>query len=247
MRPLTLATPKPMIKICGRPLLEYIIDALPSGVDELVLVVGYLRDQIRDYFGDNFSPAPFLDCVSRNSNFPVHKRCGVRRFKITYVVQENKLGTYHALKLCEHLLHSGERFLLIYADDLHDPRALKLCAESENPSLVIDESKTPNRFGVVELAGDGSVAGIEEKPNNPKTNLVLTGVQLLTKEVMNFPAGKHSNGEYYLSDSIAQMIAAGIKVYAIKTNFWLPIGYPEDIKKAEKLLCPQSHEARSKK
>ncbi len=103
MRPLTLATPKPMIKVCGRPLLEHIIDALPAEVDELILVVGYLREQIRDYFGDSF-----------------------KRFKINYIVQENKLGTYNALKLCEHLLRLEERFLLIYADDLHAPIALSL-------------------------------------------------------------------------------------------------------------------------
>lgn len=224
MRPLTLATPKPMIKVCGRPLLEHIIDALPAEVDELILVVGYLREQIRDYFGDSF-----------------------KRFKINYIVQENKLGTYNALKLCEHLLRLEERFLLIYADDLHDPIALSLCAKSDGPSLVVDESKNPSRFGVVELADDESITSIEEKPENPKTNLVLTGAQLLTREVLSFPARQHPNGEYYLTDSIAQMIEAGRKIYAVKTNFWLPIGYPEDIKKAEGSLRSQHHEARSEK
>ena len=74
---------------------------MPDEIDELILVVGYLREQIKDYFGENFS-----------------------RFKVKYVVQENKLGTYNALKLCEHLLNSGEKFLLMYADDLHGPQAL---------------------------------------------------------------------------------------------------------------------------
>ncbi len=112
---------------------------------------------------------------------------------------------------------------------------------------MVDESKNPSRFGVVELADDESITSIEEKPENPKTNLVLTGAQLLTREVLSFPARQHPNGEYYLTDSIAQMIEAGRKIYAVKTNFWLPIGYPEDIKKAEGSLRSQHHEARSEK
>ena len=213
MRPLTLKTTKPMIKICGRPLLEHIIGALPSIVDELILVVGYLQDQIRHYFKESFG-----------------------RFKITYIIQKEKLGTYHALKLCKRFLGPGERFFLIYADDLHGSRALEKCAQSEGLCSVIDENETPSKFGVVELNDDNSIKSIEEKPADPKTNLVLTGAQLLTKGVLNFPARRHPNGEYYLTDSLAQMIAAGHKIYTVKTDFWLPIGYPEDIKKAEELL-----------
>lgn len=213
MRPLTLKTPKPMIKIHGWPLLEHVIGALPAEIDEVILVVGYLQDQIRNYFGENFG-----------------------RFKINYVVQKEKLGTYNALKLCEDLLKPDEIFFLLYADDLHSPKALEKCVRSKGPCLVIDENETPSKFGVVELAGDNSIKSIEEKPENPKTNLVLTGAQLLTKDVLDFPARQHTNGEYYLTDSLAQMIAAGHKVYAVKTDFWLPIGYPKDIKKANELL-----------
>lgn len=218
MKPLTLDIPKPMIKICGKPLLQHIIDALPAEISELTLVVGYLRDRIRDYFGDGFG-----------------------RFKIDYVIQEEKLGTYYALKLCEHLLSPGELFLLMYADDLHSRRALDRCVKSKRPCLVVDQSETPGRFGVVELADDGRVVGLEEKPENPKTNLVITGAQLLTKDVINFPAARHLNGEHYLTDSIAQMIKAGREVYTIRADFWLPIGYPEDIQKAEKALLARQN------
>ncbi|MBI2063383.1 MAG: NTP transferase domain-containing protein [Candidatus Yanofskybacteria bacterium] len=218
MRPLTLKTPKPMIKICGKPLLEHIIGILPSAVDELVLVVGYLQDQIKDYFKESFG-----------------------RFKIVYIVQKEKLGTYNALKLCEGLLKTDERFFLLYADDLHGPRALEKCMGSKGPCLVIDENANPSKFGVVEISEDGSIKNIEEKPVHPKTNLVLTGAQLLTKEVLNFPARRHSNGEYFLTDSIDQMITAGHKIYAVKTDFWLPMGYPEDIEGAEKLLSSRHY------
>ena len=81
MRPLTLTAPKPMVRVGDKPILRHIIDALPPKVDELVLVIGYFRDQIRDYFGDEFSGK-----------------------KITYVVQEQKRGTADALRLCKNVL-----------------------------------------------------------------------------------------------------------------------------------------------
>lgn len=211
MRPLTIENPKPMLKVSGKPLLEHVLDALPEKVDELVLVVGYLRNKIRDYFGDQFG-----------------------RFKISYVAQEEKLGTYHALKLCKPFLGNDEKFLVLYADDLHGKDGLEKCADSPEIALLVSEAENPEKFGVVETSNDGRIIGIEEKPANPKTNLVSTGVLLLDKMVFDYEASRAPNGEYYLTDSLAQMLEAGQKIYAIKSSFWLPIGYPEDLKIAEK-------------
>lgn len=158
------------------------------------------------------------------------------RFKISYVTQSEKLGTYHALKLCEPLLDDGEKFLFLFADDLHGKEGLKMCADSAGMCLLVSEAEDPKKFGVVEIGSDGSIKSFEEKPENPKSNLVSTGVMLLDKEVFKYPARLAPSGEYYLTDSLAQMLLAGRKIYAIKSNFWLPIGYPEDLKKAEEKL-----------
>src|SRR3989344_4229672 len=96
MKPLTNNTPKPMLKVSGKPILEHILNDLPEKVDEIILVVGYLKEQIINYFGDRFG-----------------------RFKMNYVIQNGKLGTYHALELCKNLINEKEKFLLLYADDLH--------------------------------------------------------------------------------------------------------------------------------
>lgn len=212
MRPLTNDVPKPMLIVNGKPLLEHIIDALPGEVNRLVLVVGYLHQRIHDYFGHHFG-----------------------RRKIDYIFQEEKLGTYNALKLCEHLL-SDEKFLLLFADDLHGKDGLKRCVNSEYPCLLVSEAIDPCKFGVVELNDDNSIKGIEEKPENPKSNLVSTGVLLLNRNVFNYPANRHSNGEYYLTDSLSQMLADGHKIMTVNSDFWLPIGYPSDLEKAEKKL-----------
>lgn len=211
MRPLTETVPKPMLKLAGKPILEHIIDSLPEEVDELILVVGYLHQQIHGYFHHRF-----------------------KRFKIDYVIQGEKKGTYDALKLCSHLLEEDERFLLLYADDLHGKEGLKKCAASLYPCLIVAEAENPKKFGVVEINDDGSIKSVEEKPENPKTNIVSTGVLLLNKSIFDHPARKHPTGEHYLTDSVAQMIEAGKKVVAVRSEFWFPIGYPEDLARAEK-------------
>ena len=213
MKPLTDNIPKPMLKIIGRPILEHILSGLPSEIDEVILVVGYLKESITNHFGNQFG-----------------------RLKITYIEQDQKIGTYKALELCKDKIKDGEKFLMLYADDLHGPEGLKECVTCGQYALLIYEAENPSRFGVVETDADSIVVGVEEKPENPKTNLVSTGVMILDKNIFNFPARQHKNGEYYLTDSIEQMIEAGYKFKAIRSSSWIPIGYPEDLAKAEKIL-----------
>ena len=213
MQPLTNDTPKPMLKISGKPILEHILNSLPDKVDRVILVVGYLYQQIQDYFGYRFG-----------------------KFKLDYVVQKEKFGTYHALELCKDLLNDDEKFIVTYADDLHGSDNFKKCSESDTCSILTLEADDPRKFGVIEVDSNETVVGIEEKPESPKSNLVSTGVLVLDRNIFNYPARRHVNGEFYLTDSVAQMVEAGHKFRAIRSNFWLPIGYPEDLAKAEEVL-----------
>lgn len=214
MRPLTIDTPKPMLQIWGQPILEHILSDLPSEIDEVILVVGYLKESIINHLGNEFD-----------------------NLKIDYIEQEGKLGTYKALELCRDKLEDNEKFLMLYADDLHGAEGLKECVTCGQYAMLVYEADDPRKFGVVEIDEEGMIVGVEEKPENPKTNLVSTGVMVLDKNVFNFPAKAHKTGEYYLTDSIAQMIDAGYKFKAIRSSSWIPIGFPEDIKKAEEVLA----------
>jgi len=213
MRPLTDNTHKSMLKVWGRPILEHILSDLPSEIDEVILVVGYFKENIINYLGNEFG-----------------------NLKIKYVEQKQKLGTYKALELCNGMLKENEKFMMLYADDLHGAEGLKECVNCGQNAILVYEADEPEKFGVIEIGGDGMVIGIEEKPENPKTNLVSTGALVLDKKIFDFPAKRHKNGEYYLTDSVEQMIEAGYKFKAIKSSSWIPIGYPEDISKAETIL-----------
>jgi len=212
MRPLTLKTPKPLLKINGKPILEHIVQRLPDEIDELVLVIGYLGEQIKDYCGDKF--------LGR---------------KVRYIWQEKKLGTYSALKLCEPLIKNGENFLMLYADDIHGAEGMKNCL-SHKCAIIVEEAEDPRKFGVVGLNSDNSISEIIEKPENPPSNFVSTGVLLLDSRIFEYEADLHPNGEYFVTSAISKMLKDNHRIFAVKSTMWLPIGYPKDIKKAEEFL-----------
>lgn len=212
MRPLTLKTPKPLLKVGGSPILKHIVSRLPNVINELILVIGYLGEQIKDYCGDEFLGK-----------------------QVHYVWQGKKLGTYHALKLCEPLIEKGERFFVLYADDIHGKEGIENCLNHKR-ALIVEEVEDPRKFGVVRLNSDNSIAEIIEKPEIPSSNLVSAGVLLLDSKIFEYEADLHPNGECYLTSALSKMLRDGHQIFAVKSTFWLPIGYPDDIKQAETIL-----------
>jgi UDP-N-acetylglucosamine diphosphorylase / glucose-1-phosphate thymidylyltransferase / UDP-N-acetylgalactosamine diphosphorylase / glucosamine-1-phosphate N-acetyltransferase / galactosamine-1-phosphate N-acetyltransferase len=212
MRPLTESTPKPLIPICGKPILEHIIDALPQEIDELILVVGYLKEQIMDLCGDEYKGK-----------------------RVKYVVQENFAGgTGDALLRAKDLV--TEKFLFMYADDIHGSKALAEVVKKEHGMLGM-HSNTPERFGVLEVNEDGTLAQIVEKPEHPTSDLVNIGGFVLDQSIFSCAVPVSESGELYVTDML-NAYAKDHKVEVVEQTFWLPIGYPEHIVEAEAVLCP---------
>jgi UDP-N-acetylglucosamine diphosphorylase / glucose-1-phosphate thymidylyltransferase / UDP-N-acetylgalactosamine diphosphorylase / glucosamine-1-phosphate N-acetyltransferase / galactosamine-1-phosphate N-acetyltransferase len=209
LRPLTDNTPKPLVKVAGKSLLDHIVEALPSAVDELIIVTGYLEEQIRAHCGTEF-----------------HGK------KVTYIHQEEQKGTGHALWLCKNLIKG--RFLFMFADDLHGAQDIAR-ATSYTRSMLTFTTNTPERFGIVVRHPDGTLAEIIEKPAHPPSNLASTGVMVLDDHIFDFELKVEKDGEFYLTDVIAEY-AAKYPIAVVEQNLWIPIGYPEDIEKAERIL-----------
>ncbi len=221
MRPLTNDKPKPLVfsEIRQQTLIDLIIEALPSPIDELILVVGYLADKITARFGDQYT----------------HPKTR-RQFKVQYVYQEKAQGTYRAVELCRPCLIDGEKFLMLYADDVYRARPLAALVFRGELGLVTATVDQPDRFGILEINRHGYVVGIEEKPKNPKSDIASTGAMLLDPRVFNYPPPPGAKGEYVLADSVGIMIKDGIKFREVRAGAgeWLPVGYPEDLQKLER-------------
>ena len=212
MRPLTLERPKPLVEVLGKPILTHIFEALPEAITELIVVIGYRGEQIQEYYGSHYNGKP-----------------------VTYVAQSER-GTLGALRSCRDILPEDEKFLVMNGDDLHGPDGIRACVEGDAYALMVAQVPHPEKFGVVEVDEAGRIVSIEEKPELPKTNLVSTGLWVLDASVFRYPVEPQKNGEYYLTDPTMAMISEGRDIYAIKTSAWFPIGYPEDIARAEDVL-----------
>ena len=207
MRPLTFHTPKQLLEVGGKPILVHIFENLPDEINEVILVVGYLGHKIREYFGDEF--------LGR---------------KIAYVEQPVKLGTADALWRCREFLGAG-RFLMLYGDDIIDKPSITKCLKYEF-SILVRESEHPERFGVIVTDNNGKITDLIEKPDKPISNIVSTGVKVLDERIFDYPAKPHPNGEYYITSSLARLVRDH-DVFAERAHFWLPIGTPEDLTRAD--------------
>jgi bifunctional UDP-N-acetylglucosamine pyrophosphorylase/glucosamine-1-phosphate N-acetyltransferase len=213
MRPLTDTIPKPLIPVCGKSILEHIVDALPSEIDELVLVVGYMKEQIEDCCGHEYKGR-----------------------KVTYVVQDDFAGgTGAALMLTKDVVKG--KFLFMYGDDIHGSKVLAEAIEQDHAILAC-VSDTPKRFGVLVQNEDGTLRAIIEKPQNPPSNLINIGGFVLTPAIFNYDVPLSASGELYATDILTEY-AKEFPIQILKQDLWIPIGYPEHIAVAEKMLCPK--------
>jgi dTDP-glucose pyrophosphorylase len=96
-------------------------------------------------------------------------------------------------------------------------------------------TQTPERFGIVVRHPDGTVAEFVEKPIQAPSNLASTGMMVLDTHIFEFPPAKETNGENYLTDVIAKY-AKKYPMAVVEQALWIPIGYPEDITRAEIML-----------
>lgn len=211
MRPITDTIPKPLVPLAGKPLLYYTFAALPKKITEVILVIGYLGAHIQRLCGTSYQGR-----------------------KIRYVMQKKALGTARALECCKPFIIKNEPFLVMYADDLYKKKDVaNLLAHPL--AMLVKEVENPRAFGVVTCDANNCVTGLIEKPEHPVSNLANIGVYVLDDRIFHYEPRQHTNGEYYLTDSIAQL-AKHHPIIAIPASFWVPIASPEDIAKAESLL-----------
>lgn len=211
LRPLTQDRPKPMVAIGDMPILEYTFHILPKVIDEVILVIGYKGEKIREHFGDSFKGR-----------------------KILYVEQPEAKGSGEALERARPYI-TGEHFLLMYADDLYHPVDLEACVKGTEQVMLVKEAEHPERMGVCQIDEQDYVTDFVEKPENPPTNLASIGVFILHEDIFKVEPAYLPNGEHSLAAQIPALIRMR-PLRIIRAQFWHPIGYPEDLEGARKVM-----------
>lgn len=211
MRPLTDTCPKPLLRVAGRPILDHIIDALPDAIDEVILVVGYRKEQITEYCGDRH--------LGRT---------------IRYCEQEDPAGGTGAALLCAKDMLTG-KFLFMYGDDIHGKEVLERAVACDH-AILSTRSEHPERYGVLVPHEGGTLKEIIEKPTVPPSDLINIGGFVLNTSIFEYEVPVSTSGELYVTDMLTEY-AKDHPVRILEQDRWIPIGYPEDIGKAEKMLA----------
>jgi glucose-1-phosphate thymidylyltransferase len=190
-----------MLFIAGKPILQYVVEALArNGIRDVVLVVGYKKEQIFDYMGSGESFGA----------------------TITYITQDRQLGTAHALTQAEEVIE--DEFLLLPGDNLIEADTIAQFTLIRPEAVLVKKVDNPVRYGVVNIS-KGVVTEIVEKPHEAIGNVVSTGIYALTKEIFGF-----IEPELDLPDVLNNMITSGHSIVAMETNgTWLDVIYPWDI------------------
>jgi len=219
---LTADRPKPLIPVRGRPVLEHIVAGIAAaGIRDIVLVVGYRREQVEAHFGDG-------------------SRLGVA---VRYAVQETLNGTGGALAAAEEMAGAAP-FLLSFGDILTDPGHYQLLLDEFSQSLCeavlgINPVEDPALGAAVYLDGERVVRVVEKPPpGTAGTRWNLAGVYAFSPAIFHALRGVRPSprGEIELTSAIGGLIESGACVRACRLNaFWSDIGSLEALARAEAL------------
>lgn len=219
-RPLTLTRSKVMLPVANKPLLEHIINALAGkGIKEIVLVVGYKKERIMDYFGEGV-------------DFGV---------KISYVFQDAQLGTAHAVKQVKDYVDGD--FLVLNGDNLIDAGTISdlLAGKSGSITLLAVEREQTTGYGVV-ISEHGRVTKILEKPKEVVSHFINAGAYIFSLEIFDEieKTPLSETGEYAITDTIQSMILNGKNVSMVESkSMWMDAVHSWDFLKANAVVLEE--------
>ncbi|HYV97265.1 MAG TPA: sugar phosphate nucleotidyltransferase [Gemmatimonadaceae bacterium] len=206
LRPHTYVTPKPMLRVAGKPVMQYIIDDLRhlGGIDEVVYITGHLKEKVEDY---------------ARKAFPV---------KSVFIEQKVQDGTAGAVALAKPEI--DQPVLIIFVDTIFDADLGVINTTDADGIIWTKEVDDYQRFGVVVTDAEGNMTKIVEKPKTPISKRANIGLyyirnwRLLYEGIAHVLTQPKNQGEYYLTDAFQYMIDKGAKLKVIDVAGWYDAG-----------------------
>ena len=205
LRPHTHLVPKPMIKVAGRPVMDWVMDKLEGlDVTELIIITGHLKEQVEQYIRANYKiPARFVE-------------------------QKVQDGTAGAINLARPFVTGP--VLIIFVDTVFDAD-LTIINDSKDAGIIwAKEVEDYQRFGVVVTDSQGYMQKIVEKPSEPISKLANIGlyyikdVGQLWKGIDHVLKSPQNKGEWYLTDAFQWMIEHGARIKTAEVGGWFDCG-----------------------
>ncbi len=217
LRPHTHLVPKPLLKVAGRPVMDWVMDRLDGlDVHELIFITGHLKEQVEAYATTRYS------------------------YPCRFIEQKVQDGTAGAVNLARS--HVTEPVLVIFVDTVFEAD-LSLVKRTDADGIIwAKEVEDYQRFGVVVTDADGYMTRIVEKPQEPISKLANIGLYYIRDtatlwdgidQVLAAPKNK---GEYFLTDAFQHMIERGRRILAAEVAGWYDCGTFEAIIETNEVL-----------
>ncbi len=214
LSPLTLKTPKPMLRVAGVPFTEHQIrKAAGAGISEIVLATSYKSELFEPYFGNG-------------------EKFGI---KIKYAVEHSALGTGGGIRNAAKLLPNYDQIVIFNGDVLsgHNLKGQIEFHQQNNAdvTLYLTQVSDARPYGCIELQGNNRVKSFLEKMENPISNQINAGCYIFNQDVIKqIPEDQVVSVE---RDTFPKLLTAGAKVFGyVDNSYWLDIGTPAALVKA---------------
>jgi glucose-1-phosphate thymidylyltransferase len=226
LRPITHTRAKQLVPVANTPILFYGLEAIvAAGITEVGVIVGDAADEIREAVGDG-------------SQFGA---------KVTYLPQEAPLGLAHCVLIARDFLGDDD-FVMYLGDNLLEQdlgafvAAFEAARESAQPpaaQILLKQVPDPHQFGVATLDGDRHVVRLDEKPEQPASDLALVGVYLFDTTIHDAvrAIAPSDRGELEITDAIQWLIDHGHRVRTeLLSGWWIDTGKLTPLLEANRLL-----------
>ncbi len=219
--PLTIVTNKHLLPIYDRPMIYHPLETLAGmGIREVMIIVG------------GKSVGDVVELLADGSHFGLD---------LTYRYQRGALGIAHAIGLARAFV-GDEAFCCILGDNVLRGPSLEPVAQafergSYGAGTLLYAVPDPERFGVAELDADGRVVGFEEKPANPKSDLIPIGVYFLRPDAFDVieqlaPSGR---GEFEITDVLNHYVPGGNLFTQVYEGHWTDAGTVPSLLRASEM------------
>ncbi len=229
--PHTFTKPKPMVYIAGKPIIGHILDRMKDvEPEEIIMVVGYKKEQIVSYVDKNYSSV----------------------FTIRYVDQDEQLGLGHSIYVARNEIGNSDIMIalgdMIFKAGYAEFYKLYTNNGTCSASIGVREVDDPKKYGIVELQGK-YIKKMEEKPAHPKSNLGIAGVYFIKEtqvllsildEMIN--KNMRTRGEYQLTDALQEMVKRGYHLKTFPVSSWYDCGHPESLLETNRVLLDEKEE-----
>ena len=214
LRPLTHTGPKQLLPIANKPMSQFCLETIAeTGITDIAIIIGGVGSKkVQEYYGNG-------------------EKFGVN---ITYIEQDEPRGIAHAIKLCKDFVNN-EKFLVFLGDNIIQKSIIDFVENFENANydatVLLCEVDNPSRFGIADIE-NRNILKITEKPKNPKSNLAVTGIYLLTPKIFEVidnlkPSWRN---ELEITDALDDLLKNNNNIsYEKITDYWKDTGTPDDI------------------